>query len=66
MPTQNLHSEGCTGVPKFFVLENISEPYDNSFWEKSNPWRNKKEERESEKKKTPLIVDTALASRTDK
>ena len=30
----------------------ISEPYDNSFWEKSNPAERKKERREI----TPLIV----------
>ena len=33
-----------------------SEPYDNSFWEKSNPGGRKKERRK--RKKTLLIVDT--------
>jgi hypothetical protein len=32
----------------------MSEPYDNPFWEKSNPAERKKEEKEI----LPLIVDT--------
>jgi hypothetical protein len=42
----------------FFSLKTphkISEPYDNSFWEKSN---GRREEREEEREKTPLIVNT--------
>jgi hypothetical protein len=39
----------------FSEIKEISEPYDNSFWEKSNLAERKKEER---KEITPLIVDT--------
>ena len=34
---------------------NISEPYDNPFWEKSNPSRRRERKREN---KTPWLVDT--------
>jgi hypothetical protein len=33
------------------------EPYDNSFWEKSNP-AERKRDRKKEREITPLIVDT--------
>ena len=35
----------------------ISEPYDNPFWENSNPAERKKKK---EREKMPLIVDEAL------
>jgi hypothetical protein len=68
--TKKIDPPGAGGVPQFFVVPQflffswlkapckISEPYDNSFWEKSNPAERKKEET---KRKFPLAPMGALA-----
>jgi hypothetical protein len=40
-------------------MGNISEPYDNPFWEKSKLSRRKKDrDKEKKREQTPLIMDT--------